>query len=128
MKKSDELPIFRDSYTLLQGLMHIQKEIPRIFRYSIGEKMINLSLNIIDQIYKANSSYDKLPYIEKIIACNNMLKMLLRLCHDESYLSLQQYTQVVEQVVRVGRQASGWKKYATDEEKRKSARTGAVQQ
>src|SRR5574344_1934955 len=127
MKKSDDLPIFRDSYALLQRLMHIQKEIPRMFRYSIGEKMINLNLEMIDQIYKANGNYTKTPYIDRLTDCNNMLKMLTRLCRDAKYLSLQQFTLVVELLVKIGRQASGWKKYATDEIKKKDGRTISVQ-
>ena len=35
------------------------KDYPRFYRYTIGEKMVNVNLDMLSLIYRANSSYEK---------------------------------------------------------------------
>ena len=48
------------------------KNYPRFYRYTIGEKMVNINLDMLSLIYRANSSYEKISMmIELLIKYNN---------------------------------------------------------
>ena len=34
------------------------KNYPRFYRYTVGEKMVNINLELMSLIYRANSSYE----------------------------------------------------------------------
>ena len=57
MALSEELPLYRDTYRLLNNLLILTQDFPRFFRYSMGSRMVDLTLDMLSLIYKANSSY-----------------------------------------------------------------------
>ena len=42
MALSEELPLYRDTYRLLNDLLLLSQEFPRFFRYSMGSRMVDL--------------------------------------------------------------------------------------
>ena len=62
MALSEELPLYRDTYRLLNNLLILTQDFPRFFRYSMGSRMVDLTLDMLSLIYKANSSYEKWAY------------------------------------------------------------------
>lgn len=55
MSLSEDLPIYHDSYQLLNKLIRQTQEFPRFFKYSLGSRMVDLNLEMLSLIYKANS-------------------------------------------------------------------------
>ena len=53
------------------------KNYPRFYRYTIGEKMVNINLDMLSLIYRANSSYEKISilsdFLDKYKDINNAL-------------------------------------------------------
>jgi len=47
---SEELPIFKASYDLLEKMMDLSKELPKFFRYTIGTRLVDLCLDMLGQI------------------------------------------------------------------------------
>ena len=43
------------------------KNYPRFYRYTIGEKMVNINLDMLSLIYRANSSYEKISMMIKLL-------------------------------------------------------------
>ena len=66
MALSEELPLYRDTYRLLNNLLILTQDFPRFFRYSMGSRMVDLTLDMLSLIYKANSSYGKSGRIDRI--------------------------------------------------------------
>lgn len=44
MALSEELPLYRDTYRLLNNLLILTQDFPRFFRYSMGSRMVDLTL------------------------------------------------------------------------------------
>ncbi|BCS86144.1 hypothetical protein prwr041_20370 [Prevotella herbatica] len=59
MALSYDLPIYRDTMKLLSLTIEKAKCYPRFYRYTVGEKMVNINLELLSLIYRANSSYEK---------------------------------------------------------------------
>ena len=68
MALSEDLPLYRDSYRLLNNLLLLTQDFPRFFRYSMGSRMMDLTLDMLSLIYKANSQQrivPKLPLLQQ---------------------------------------------------------------
>ncbi|WP_044269423.1 four helix bundle protein, partial [Bacteroides timonensis] len=63
MALSEDLPLYRDTYRLLNLLIPLTQGFPRFFRYGLGSRMVELNLDMLSLIYKANSSYEKVTVI-----------------------------------------------------------------
>ena len=77
MSQSDHLPIYKDTFTMLGMVIERVKDYPRFYRYTIGEKMVNINLELLSLIYRANSSYEKISilsdFLDKYKDINNAL-------------------------------------------------------
>lgn len=56
MALSHDLPIYLDTMKLLSLTIEKTKCYPRFYRYTVGEKMVNINLELLSLIYRANSS------------------------------------------------------------------------
>lgn len=59
MALSEELPVYKASYDLLERLVDLAKDLPKFFRYSIGTRMVDLCLDILALIYQANMNKEQ---------------------------------------------------------------------
>ena len=111
MALSHELPIYRDTMKLLSLTIEKAKCYPRFYRYTVGEKMVNINLDMLSLIYRANSSYNKLPIITQLDDRYRMLVMLFRLSVEQRVMPQNNYAKYVVLIERIGRQVTGWKQY-----------------
>ena len=105
MALSEELPLYRDTYRLLNNLLILTQDFPRFFRYSMGSRMVDLTLDMLSLIYKANSSYEKVGVLTEFLDRYRMLQMLFRVCVEQKYAS---FGLLLE---KIGKQATSWKQY-----------------
>ncbi len=78
MALSEELPLYKDSLDLLNKLLRFTKDFPRFFRYSMGNRMVDLNLDMLSLIYRANSSYEKVTVLVASMDKYRMLQILFR--------------------------------------------------
>jgi hypothetical protein len=90
--------------------MRVTKEFPREYKFSLGQKIKDEVVELVVLIYKANSSEDKVKYINTLLERLQVVGLLLRLCHDLKIMPSKNYASIVEMVESLGRQAQGWKK------------------
>lgn len=67
MALSEDLPLYRDSLQLLNRLIPLTQGFPRFFRYGLGNRMVELNLDMLSLIYKVNSSYEKVAVITEFL-------------------------------------------------------------
>ncbi|MDN5554785.1 four helix bundle protein [Prevotella sp.] len=91
MSQSNNLPIYKDTFTMLGMVINRVKDYPRFYRYTIGEKMVNINLDMLSLIYRANSSYNKLPIITQLDDRYRMLVMLFRLSIEQRMIPQNNY-------------------------------------
>ena len=107
MARSEELPIYRASYDLLEKLVVLARDLPKFFRYSLGVRMVDLCLNILGLIYRANmDKAQRRQVIDELIISYRQLQMLLRVCYTQKALSTGRYAVLVELLDSIGRQAT----------------------
>jgi len=110
MAKSEELPIYKAAYDLLEELIELAKELPKFFRYSVGTRMVDLCLDLLGQIYRANMAQDgREKVLTDLLIDYRQLLMLLRVCYRQKALSSGRYANMINMLDTIGRQATGWK-------------------
>lgn len=114
MAQYEHLKVYKKSYELMIESYKLIKNYPREYKYTLWEKIKEMTLDLIMLIYEANSSTDLLKKREIIYTAIwewEKIKMLLRVSKDVNILSLKKYTNVIVIVVEVLSQLEWWKKY-----------------
>lgn len=111
MALSEELPLYRDTYRLLNNLLVLTQDFPRFFRYSMGSRMVDLTLDMLSLIYKANSSYEKVGVLTEFLDRYRMLQMLFRVCVEQKVITERKYASFGLLLEKIGKQATSWKQY-----------------
>lgn len=62
MALTEELPIYRATYRLLNMLIRATQDFPRFYKYSLGVRMVDVYLDMSMLIYKANAVMKKQVY------------------------------------------------------------------
>ena len=115
MAQYNHLPIYKASYDLLIELIQVTKNYPREYRYSIGEKMDKELMELIINIYKANSAKDKTEHIKNILENIQFINLFLRISMDLKILPIARSATFVEKVGCISRQATAWKSYQQEQ-------------
>ena len=111
MALSQELPIYRDTMKLLSLTIEKTKCYPRFYRYTVGEKMVNINLDMLSLIYRANSSYEKISILSDFLDKYNLITMLYRISVEQHVITERQYAAIALLLQQIGKQATSWKVY-----------------
>ena len=111
--KNNELPIYKDCYEMCKFTLQYIKNFPRNYRYTIGNDLHKLNIEMLKGIMKANNTRDKKERrenIEGIILGMEEYQINVRLCLDLKLLSVKQYSRLVELINSILSQSKGWKR------------------
>lgn len=107
---ANELKIYKDTYQLVNHLLAWKGNMPRMYRYDLGEKLIITVLGLFDLIQYANMSIEsRARYLNQFIVKFELVKTLLRLCFERQVFSLKQQAEICRLTSLIGRQATAWK-------------------
>ncbi|MBQ4386606.1 MAG: four helix bundle protein [Prevotella sp.] len=110
MALSEELPIYKASYDLLEQLVDLAKDLPKFFRYSIGTRMVDLCLDMLALIYQANMDISqRQSALTALLISQRQLLLLLRVCYHQKALSTGRYAELMKLLDSIGRQATAWR-------------------
>lgn len=110
MARHEHLPIYKQSYELLNQAVHVTKDFPREYKFTLGQRLRDEILQLLVLIYRANSQKDKITIIKDILENILVVQLLIRLCHDMRILPRKHYAALVLLTESLARQAEGWKK------------------
>jgi len=107
-----DIPIFTKLYDFYKNLSQILVFFPKAKRYTLGQRLDNLTLEIFESSIGAGISPrdQKLLHLEKAIISLDLLKILLRLAKDIQCLNNKRYIQLQESLQEIGRMLGGWKR------------------
>jgi hypothetical protein len=115
MAQYSHLPIYNKGFEVLRELYMRVPKFGKQYKYFLGGKLIENSVDIIKLIIKANSERDKekrQAQIEYLCLTIEMLITHLRIANELRQLGGQKsYLFLCEMVVNLSKQAEGWKKY-----------------
>ncbi len=106
-----QLPIYKVAYDLLSVATDYVQHMPRPFKAAIGGRVRDLCVELVLLVFKANCARDKVPHLDTLIERLAELNLLLRLCRDKRFISINQYAKAIELTANAGKQASGWRKH-----------------
>lgn len=108
----DKVKIYRDCYSLLILIYRSMPEMPRRDRFSIGAKMTECSLAMLDSItlaYQTRVQIDRLERLAELFSYLTRLQTYLRVCLDLSLVSLDTLAKIHPFVEEISKQYNGWK-------------------
>ena len=116
MARYQHLPVFQAIYDLILEIHNRVENFPRVHRYSIGEKIKNISFDLLDLVVKANSVKNKEVYLGGAEDILEKLKIYIRLCFDLKILGNKGFEFLIRGMDEIGRQLNKWKEWSLKQE------------
>ncbi len=106
----DQLPVYKASYDLLIVIFDFVKQFNREYKFTLGEKLKNETLDMIITIYRANSAEQKANIIQNAREHIEVIRLLIRLTKDLHQINLRKFVSISEKIEEVSKQLTGWQK------------------
>ena len=113
MATYDNLPVYKKTYDLLIQLFRIGQNMERDYKFTIGENLKKEVIELIMNVYRANSRTEKTPLIEAARENTEVVRLLLRLLQDMKQISLNEFVSVNEKIEDISKQLSYWQRSQT---------------
>src|SRR5271165_6091493 len=98
------------AYTLALWLVAKTSAMPRVHRFTLGDRIYSQSLDLVGALTQATFSRDKSHALDTASDRVNSLRVLLRLAKDLRLLSFDPYTHATGLLDEIGRMIGGWRK------------------
>ena len=110
MATYDQLPVYKASYDLFVRIFEFTKQFNKEYKYTLGEKLKNETLELITNIYRANSRKKKFAVLETARENTEVIRLLLRLTKDLKQINTEKFVEINELIENVSRQLTGWQR------------------
>lgn len=110
MARYAHLIIFQKAYDLTLRFFRETHEFPRDYKYTLGQKMKETCLDMLDAIIEANGAADKKPSLELASARLERLRIYTRLAYDLKVIGMKKYEVLSKYSNEIGRMIGGWMK------------------
>jgi len=107
------LPVYKVAYELLIDIFKRTGGFSREFKYTLGERLKNESLDLISNIYRANKS-EKQHRVQCIAGAREnveSIRLLLRITRDLNVIGNKSFVFLTGKVENVSIQLAGWQQY-----------------
>jgi hypothetical protein len=104
----DEMLVIARTYDLLLWALPMIAKIPRIHRFTLGERMENLIFEVLESLVEAKYAREKVPALERANLSLEKLRFLVRVCKDFRYLNIRRYEYLSGRINEVGKLVGGW--------------------
>jgi|TARA_B100001964_G_scaffold244304_1_gene325227 hypothetical protein len=105
-----ELPAITKSYDVTNWLLNKVESFPRSKRFTLGNRIVNHVLDILESLIEARYSSDKVSILKTANIRIEKLRYLIRLCVDNKIISISSYEYISKEIDFLGRQVGGWLK------------------
>lgn len=103
-----ELPVFVKWMEFLEWLLATTNKFPQKTRFSFGQRIEGLALDVVEDLVEARYSRDKRALLKRANLRLEKLRVLLRLSHRMHYLSHEGYEYAARAINESGRMLGGW--------------------
>jgi hypothetical protein len=102
------IPVYKTSYDLLHCIFEYTSNFSREYKYTIGEDLKKEILEMIKNIYRANSSFQKHSFLQNARENVEIIRVYLRLLKDLKQISLNKFIMINEKIESVSKQLTRW--------------------
>ena len=114
MSKPDDLPLYLAVYKLTKYLYLLVKNLPKSYKYTLGQNILDLAWETLDSTILANSlpNKQKPVVISQASVAFDQLKIRLRMAHELQLISDRKQAFLIEKNEEIGKMLTGWLKWA----------------
>ncbi len=109
-----DLPVYKKTYDLILELFNLSSNLPKAYKYTLGERIQLDAIEVIVNIYKANASIEKLEYISKSREHIEIIRLMIRILYDTKQINLKRMIVINKKIEEISKQLVGWQKYCTN--------------
>lgn len=111
MATYDNLPVYKISYDLLLELFQFVKNFSREYKYTLGDSIKKEMMEMIINIYRANSSVEgRAARIQMARENVEVIRLLLRLMKDLKQINLDKFIALNMKIESVSKQLFAWQR------------------
>lgn len=110
MARYEHLTIFQKSFALVKKIYLYVNRFPKAQKYVLGARLEQATIEVVMLIVTINNTPTALrrPLFDSMILTIEKLRILLRLAHELTFLSIKGYEILSADVIELGKMASGW--------------------
>lgn len=115
---ASEIQVWKDTEQMVSYLVDVTMKFPKAYKYTFGQKITNVSLELFEYIQLANMTKDatnRQRYLQGFQVKFELLKVLLRICTEKKVITLKQTASLAEMMIGIGKQISAWKNRQSSE-------------
>jgi hypothetical protein len=106
----NELPVIQKTYDLIKWTVPILNKLPRNHKYLLGDRIITLLYDLLDELIIARYQKNKLPILEELSSHIDILRYQIRLLHDFEIFKNNHYEYFNKELHEIGSEIGGWTK------------------
>ena len=105
--------IYLDARKLLDITLSVVHDFPREYKFTIGSKLQEISVNLMQEIAAAYINRDKAETIKHLTECQaefETMKTLMRIAGEKEWIKGRgKFANIIELMDEIGKQSSAWK-------------------
>ncbi|MBI2327070.1 diversity-generating retroelement protein Avd [Candidatus Curtissbacteria bacterium] len=102
------IPIFAKLYDFYKNLSQEITTFPKTKRYTLGQRLDSLTLDIFELLFSVPNSKNKLEVLLQISIKLDLIKILLRLSKDTQAIKNNKYLELQAVLQEIGKMLGGW--------------------
>ena len=110
MSVYSSLLVYKSCYDLLMQLIVSTRNLKREYKFTFGEDIKKEGMEMIKNIYRANSSVSKKQLIQSGRENIEMIRLNLRILFDLKQINLKRFVYLNERIEVVSKQLAAWQK------------------
>lgn len=107
-----DIPIIHKTYELYRDVHALEKNIPKMERYTLWQRSENSALDILEGLLQVGylPQEKRADHLIRVSARVDMLRVFLRLSLDVKAINQKKYIALQQAVDEIGRMLGGWMK------------------
>jgi four helix bundle protein len=110
MAQYNTLPVYKASYDLMIVVFEFCRHLTKEYKYTLGEKLKNETLELLMNIYRANSKHDKTQCLQNARENIEVTRLLFRLINDLKLIPIKKFIHANEHIENISKQLTGWQR------------------
>lgn len=112
-----DLPIIQKTYDLVKWYVPILNRLPRDYRFTLGERIINGLYDLLEGFIMARYSHHKLEQLEQMNRRLDLLRHQTRLLFDFELIKAERYEYISSRMHEIGTELGGWIRYQKQQQR-----------
>jgi hypothetical protein len=103
-----ELSVIQKTHDLMKYYVPIIGRLPRIYKFTVGDRLINYLYEVLDGLIEAKYAKQKVDMLKKLNVKLDIIRHQTQLLLEYELISLKRYQYVNELINEVGVELGGW--------------------